>query len=268
MLPLVLVSLLVSGALAAAVPVTLTQYSINEIPPLNENGRFISSALTRNALDNVDGGDSNVYTLTLLEGVHDLANQQDRNSQSLAIAQTIAILGELATGVPGQSCEAAAVINAFAGSVRTGNKSGLRPAVMNYLARLANNIDLIVGLVNNPDSLRSAVGPRGNCAGGGRRYEFEAVWDAVLNSANINTVGLLNEQYCSSKRLYSAFNIRTNNVGAAATAAAVPQVTRAVGQALNAVVPFLKVVANGGNPAGLAAGAKQALLRAGSSVPL
>lgn len=44
---------------------------------------------------------------------------------------------------------------------------------------------------------------------------------------------LVNEEYCAAKRLYSAFNARSNNVGAAVTAASVAPVNRAVRQALN-----------------------------------
>lgn len=32
-------------------------------------------------------------------------------------------------------------------------------------------------------------GPSGNCSGGGRNYQFEAAWDAILDRAGPYTVG-------------------------------------------------------------------------------
>ncbi|CAG9782293.1 unnamed protein product [Diatraea saccharalis] len=267
MLPFVLVSLFLSSALA--VPVSVTQYSINEVAPARLDGRPVSGAIINNVLEYaVDGGDTNIYILTLEQILSDVANLADIKSQALAVSQTLALLGELASGVPGDACEAAALVNVYADSVRTGNKSQLRSAVNRYLGRLASNIDLIVRLVNNPDSVRYAVGSRGNCSGGGRRYQFEAAWDAILNNSNPYQIGLLNEEYCALRRLYSAFNNRSNNVGAAVSAASVVPVTRAVELALGPLSSFLRAVASGANPANLAASAKQALIKAGGSVPL
>lgn len=57
----------------------------------------------------VDGGDKNIYILTIEEILNDLANQPDPQTQAIAIAQTLAILGALGTGYTGSSCDAAAV---------------------------------------------------------------------------------------------------------------------------------------------------------------
>ncbi|KAL4706721.1 hypothetical protein ACJJTC_014476 [Scirpophaga incertulas] len=266
MLPFVLVSLFVTSALA--VPVSVTQYSINEVAPAVDNGRLVSSFLTNNAFENVDGGDTNIYILTVEQILNDLANQPDRYSQALAVGQTIAVLGELATGAPGDACEAAAVVNAYANAVRSGNFASVRPALNAYVGRLASNIDVISQFVNNPNSLRYSSGPRSNCAGGGRSYQFEAAWDAVLANANPYQIGLVNEEYCAAKRLYSAFNSRSNNVGAAVSAASVGPVVQAVEGALAPLADFLRAVARGGNPSSAAAGAKQALVQAAARVSL
>nr|AFS32690.1 fibroin light chain [Haritalodes derogata] len=267
MLPFVLVSLFVSGALAVPV-VNVNQYSINEVAPVGDNGRLVSSFLTDRSFEAVDGGDQNIYILTIEQILNDLANQPDSLSQALAVGQTIAVLGELANGVPGDSCEAAALVNAYANGVRSGNFAGVRGALNNFLGRLASNIDLIAQVAANPNALRFSSGPKGNCAGGGRTYQFEAAWDAVLSSANAYQIGLINEEYCAAKRLYSAVNIRSNNVGAAVSAAAVAPVTQAVQGALGPLANFLRAVANGANAASVAGAAKSALLQAGGRVQL
>ncbi|MDK0628343.1 hypothetical protein P5F04_15870 [Clostridium perfringens] len=263
MLPFVLVSLLVSGAFALPA-VSVSQYNYNEIAPVADNGKLVSSYLSSNAFDLVDGGDTNIYILTIQQIINDLSNQPDPRSQALAVAQAIAVVGELASGIPGDACDASAFVNAYANAVRSGNNAGLRAALNRYLGRLAADIDRIAQLAVNPNALRSAVGPRGNCAGGGRTYQFEAAWAAINNGSN----GLINEEYCAAKRLYSAFNARSNNVGAAVSAAAAAPVARAVQQALNPLSNFLRVVASGANPSSQAAAAKAALLRAGASIQL
>jgi hypothetical protein len=57
----------------------------------------------------IDGGDTNIYILSLEQILNDMANMPDTYSQATAVAQTLAVLGELATGSPGNCCEAAAV---------------------------------------------------------------------------------------------------------------------------------------------------------------
>lgn len=56
-----------------------------------------------------DGGDTNIYILTLLQILYDLANQPDPRTQAVAVSQTLAVLGALANGRAGDSCDAAAV---------------------------------------------------------------------------------------------------------------------------------------------------------------
>ncbi|KAL0829690.1 hypothetical protein ABMA28_003195 [Loxostege sticticalis] len=263
MLPFVLVSLFVSSALAVPA-VQVSQYNINEIAPVRDNGKLVSSFLTDRSFETVDGGDTNIYILTIQQIINDLANQPDARSQALAVGQTISVLGELATGIPGDACDAATLVNAVA----SGNPGAIRSALKRYLGRLASSIDYIAQLAVNPNSLRNASGPRGNCAGAGRSYQFEAAWDVILANSNAYQIGLVNEEYCAAKRLYSAFNARSNNVGAAVTAASVAPVNRAVRQALNPLANFLRVVASGGNPSAAAAKAKSALLQAGANVQL
>ncbi|XP_059046714.1 fibroin light chain-like [Achroia grisella] len=265
MLPFVLVLLFATSALAAP-SVVISQDNINNIPPAVGNGRPISSALTDRAFEIVDGGDTNIYILTIQQILNDLANQPDSLSQGLAVTQTVAALGELATGIPGNSCDAAALINAYATSVRTGNKAVIIPALANYIRRLASNIGLIAQLATNPDSLRYSSGPSGACSGGGRSYQFEAAWDAVLASANPYQVGLINEEYCAAKRLYSAFNSRSNNVGAAITAATIAAQTQAGQSILPVLTSVLSAVASGGNVAGASAQASEALASAAANV--
>ncbi|XP_061717062.1 LOW QUALITY PROTEIN: fibroin light chain-like [Cydia pomonella] len=260
MLSFALVLLVASSAFAAP-SVSVSQYGINEIAPVRDNGRLVSSYVTDRSFEIVDGGDTNIYILTVQQILNDLANQNDAASQALAVSQTLAALGELATGIPGDSCEAAAVANAVA----SGNAGAIRQAVANFVGRLQSSIDLIVQLANNPNSVRYATGPRSNCVGGGRAYQFEAAWDAILNAASPYTLPLVNEEYCAAKRLYSAFNSRSNNVGAAVTAASVPQVVAVVQRALTPVANFLRAVASGANPAQAAAIAKSALVQAASA---
>ncbi|XP_013191394.2 fibroin light chain [Amyelois transitella] len=259
MLPFVLVLFVASGALAAP-SVVVNQASINDIAPIPDNGRLVNSYVIDRSFEAIDGGDTNIYILTIQQILNDLANQPDGLSQSLAVGTTIAALGELATGTPGDACENAALANAYASG------RGVGAALSSWANRLAGSIDLIVQLVNNPNGVRYSTGPRGNCVGGGRAYQFEAAWDAVLNNANPYQIGLINEEYCAAKRLYSAFNSRSNNVGAAVTAAATGPANAALQQALPQLTNFLRVVAGGGNPAGVAGAAKAALASAVANV--
>nr|WNY14697.1 fibroin light chain [Cnaphalocrocis medinalis] len=261
MLPIVLVSLLVSSVLAGPV-VNVAQYNVNEIAPARDNGRAVSSYITDRSFELVDGGDTNIYILTIQQILNDLANAPDANSQAIAVGQTIALLGELAYGIPGDACEAAALVNAVA------TRSGVRGALNNYLARLAANIDLIAQVGVNPNAYRYSTGPKANCAGGGRTYQFEAAWDIAISNSNAYNVGYINEEYCAAKRLYGALNSRSNNVGAAVTAAVSGPVAKAVEYALVPLSDFLKTVVSGANAGSAAAAAKNALIQAGGRVQL
>lgn len=64
---------------------------------------------TDQASEIYDGGDTTVYVLAAQQVANDLANQRDKNSQALALAQAIGILGSLGTGIPGDACAAAEV---------------------------------------------------------------------------------------------------------------------------------------------------------------
>ncbi|CAH2055897.1 unnamed protein product, partial [Iphiclides podalirius] len=260
MLSLTLI-LLGATSILAAPSAVVDLYEVNEIPALADNGR--PSSFIENAFDvATDGGETNIYILSLRQVLQDLANLSDTNSQALAVSQALAILGELAYGSPGDSCSAASLINAYV----NGNKAEIRNALVNYAQNLAGNIDAIVQLIQNPSSIRYSTGRRGNCAGGGRSYQFEAAWDAVLTSVNPYQASLVNEEYCASKRLYNAFNVRSNNVGAAATASSLPPVVQIVQSAYGALSNLLRSVAYNGNVAGAGAAAKAGLIQALSSV--
>ncbi|KAM3966083.1 silk fibroin light chain [Aphomia sociella] len=265
MLHFVLVLLVASSALAAP-SVSITQENINNIAPVASNGRAVSSYLTDRAFEIVDGGDTNIYILTIQQILNDLANQPDSLSQNLAVVQTVAALGELATGTPGDSCEAAALVDAYANSVRSGSSAALGVAAGNYINRLLSSVNNIVQLANNPSSVRYTSGPSGSCANGGRSYQFEAAWDAVLSSANEFQIGLINEEYCAAKRLYSAFNTRSNNVGAAITAATVATHAGLADHLVPSLTNLLSTVASGGNPASAAAQVRAAVSSSATTV--
>ncbi|XP_013148799.1 PREDICTED: fibroin light chain-like [Papilio polytes] len=256
MLPITLVLLVVTSVFAAP-SVTVTQYNVNDIPPVADNGKPSSSI--ENAFDVLsDGGDTNIYILTIRQILNDLANQSDPKSQALAVGQAIAILGELVYGNPGDACAAAELVNAYT----SGNKAATRVALINFIQSLVANIDAFVQLILNPNSVRYGSGRRGNCVGGGRSYNFEAAWDSVQSDADPFLSSLYNEEYCAAKRLYNAFNIRSNNVGAAATAASLSPVTEIVQRAYAALVNLLGAIGNNGNVIGAAATAKVELKRA------
>ncbi|PZC80124.1 hypothetical protein B5X24_HaOG215346 [Helicoverpa armigera] len=255
MLPIVLVLLVATSALAAP-GVNLSIRNVNEVVPPKHNGGIVSAFLTNQAFEIVDGGDTATYVLNLQQVIDDLANQGDKSSQALAAGQAIAILGALSTGIPGDACAPANFINAYVSSLRSGNSVG--PALAKFVNVLKQNIDQIVQYANNPNQLKNAVGPRGNCNGGGRNYQFEAAWDAILSNASGASAGLVNEQYCAAKRLFTAFNAQNSNVGAYVTAVSLPPVNRVLQEALGPVAKFVASLSSG-NPAAAAAGAKNAL---------
>lgn len=45
----------------------------------------------------------------MIQTINDMANEHDPATQATAVVQTIATIGELANGIPGDACEAAAV---------------------------------------------------------------------------------------------------------------------------------------------------------------
>ncbi|KPJ01426.1 Fibroin light chain [Papilio xuthus] len=242
MLPITIILLVVTSAFAAP-SVTVTQYNANDIPPVPDNGKPSSSI--ENAFDVLsDGGDTNIYILTIRQILNDLANQSDSKSQALAVGQAIAILGELAYGNPGDACAAAELVNAYT----SGNKAATRAALGNFIQSLVANIDSLVQLILNPNSVR---------------YSFK-LQDAVAISKRqriILVLCLYNEEYCAAKRLYNAFNIRSNNVGAAVTAASLSPVTKVVQRAYSTLANLLRAIGNNGNVIGAAAAAKVELLR-------
>ncbi|KAJ2945249.1 hypothetical protein O0L34_g9320 [Tuta absoluta] len=245
MLPIVLV-LFVAASAFGAPSVSISQVGINNIPLAYDSGKGMNGGLADRVLELVDGGDTNIYILTLQQILKDLANQPNSQSQALAVAQILAILGEIGYGRPGSSCAAANAINQYAANGQGGQS---------YLAVLAQGVDTIAALAANPASLRQASpSSGGNCA----NYQFEAAWSGILNAASPYNVGLVNEEYCAAKRLYQAFNVRSNNVAAAATAASLPPVVAVVQQNLGPLVNFLRAAANG-NAYGFVAQAKQGL---------
>nr|WDD44667.1 fibroin light chain [Ephestia kuehniella] len=258
MLPIVLVLFVAAGSLAAP-SVSIIQAGINEVSRLPDDGRPVNNYVIDSAFEAYDGGDTNIYILTIQQILNDLAQNGDPDSQGLAVGTAIATLGELAPGTPGDACVNAAVVNAAA--------AGAGASALGIWANgLSNAIDNIVLLVNDPNAARNSVGVRGNCAGGGRSYQFEAAWNAALDISNPYNIGLINEEYCAAKRLYGALNNRSNNVGAAVSAAATPAARAVLQQALPQLGNFLRAVASGVNPAGVAGAAKAALSSAVNNV--
>ncbi|CAH4035017.1 fibroin light chain-like [Pieris brassicae] len=268
MLPFVLVLLAAQSAFAAPSNAAVTFYNTNEVGSVPDNGGLVNSYIVSGPVDYLDGGSIPLYAQMLLQILNDLANSPNPVNKATAVIQTIAALGELSHGTSGDSCEAAGLINAYAYSAKSGNNSGLRQAIANFVARLSNNIDTIAQLIVNPNAVRYSVGPRGSCIGGGRTYQFEESWDAILNNAAPAQSALLNEEYCVSRRMYNAFNIRSNNVAAGVSAAAIPQVTEVAKYAMQPLAQFLRAVASGVNPLQEAAAAKAGLLQAVNKIKL
>ncbi|XP_045778632.1 fibroin light chain-like isoform X2 [Maniola jurtina] len=218
---------------------------------------MINRNITTSVLEFLDGGDIPLYGHMMIDACHDLAMLGDASSQATSAIQIISIVGAMARGVPGDSCEAAALINTAASG-----RVGLRAALASYIQRYLNrSIDDIVGLVMTPNAVRYSAGARGNCLGGGRNYQFEEAWDRILNQCNVYQFPLFNEQYCAAKRLYTAFNVRSNNMAAAVTAATLPEVQQAAQYAFGPLSDFLRIVAGGGNPVPAAQAVKSALMR-------
>ncbi|KAJ0172750.1 hypothetical protein K1T71_011889 [Dendrolimus kikuchii] len=264
MRPIVLVLLFATSAFAAP-SVLLKQYSENEIAPTKDNGKQVSSYLTDRTFDLFDGGDTNIYILNAIQVVNDFANRGDSYSQARAVAQTIAAAIDLSSGIPGDACASADVSNAYSAAVRSGNLSGFRSALNRYIKYIASNLDAIVRIANNPNSGRYSVGPSSGCVGGGRSYDFESVWQSVL--ARVSSP-LDYEEYCLAKRLYSAFNVRSNNIGAAITASSIPQVVKVYESVLGPASNFLRTIARGGNAAQAAGKLRTALVNAASKTRL
>ncbi|KAJ8728876.1 hypothetical protein PYW07_006572 [Mythimna separata] len=260
MLPIVLVLLFATSCLAAPGGAYLNAISINDVVPPKHNGGITSAHWTDQASYINDGGDTSPYAITAFQVVNDLANQGDKSSQALALAQTIGLLGALGTGIPGDACAPAELIDAYVNFSRSGNKYGICSAVRKFVHSLTSSIDTIVTLTTNPKSLRFATGPRGNCNGGGRTYQFEAAWDYILANAPKSSAGLVNEQYCSAKRLYNAFTARSNNVGAYLTAVSLPQINAIFKEALPQAANLVSAITTGNiHPA--AAALKKALVQ-------
>ncbi|XP_045453631.1 fibroin light chain-like [Melitaea cinxia] len=256
------VVLFVAQSVLTAPSVDVNFYKINDIPSVRDNGQLVSSYLTDGLFEYIDGGDVPLYAQIMMQDINEMANKPDPATQATAVMQSIATVGELANGSPGDACEAAALVNAYAYAVSTGNSAGLRGAVVNFVQRIAGYIDTIVQLVVNPNGVRYSSGPKGKCLGGGRSYQFEEAWDAILDKANAYQVGLLNEEYCASKRLYNAMNVRSNNVAAAITATSTSPINQVSRIAIRPVTQFLRVIIGGGNPVQAAANAKAAILQA------
>ncbi|XP_050672976.1 fibroin light chain-like [Leptidea sinapis] len=258
MLPFLLVLIAAQSALAAP-SASVSFYNANQIDSPVDNGNLVNRYVISGPFDYLDVSDIPLYSNMMLQILGDLSIVPDSVAQTSAVIQTIATLGELTNGIPGDSCEAAGLINAFAYASSSGNNAGLAQALANFVQRLSNNIDSITQLIVNPSSARYSAGPRGNCLGGGRTYQFEEAWDAILSNSSPAASSLLNEEYCVARRMYNAFNIRSNNVGAAVTATNIPQVVQVAQYAVQYLTNFLRVVASGSNPSQAGAAAKSAL---------
>ncbi|CAK1542718.1 unnamed protein product [Leptosia nina] len=268
MLPFVLVLLAAQSAFGAPSTASVSFYNVNEIPSVPDNGGLVNSFLISGPLDYIDGGDISLYAQMAIQILSDKANSADPVSKASAVIEAIAALGEISHGIPGDSCEAAALSNAFAYSVGSGNNGGLRQAIANYVSHLSSNIDAISQLIVNPNAVRYSAGPRGNCLGGGRSYSFDDTWDAIINSASAGRAALLNEEYCVAKRMYNSFNVKSNTFGAALTASNIPQITQLAQYTVQPLAQFLRTVASGANPLREAAAAKAALAQGISKIQL
>ncbi|XP_037296677.1 fibroin light chain-like [Manduca sexta] len=85
---------------------------------------------------------------------------------------------------------------------------------------------------------------------------------------NILSSSLIHEQYCTAKRLYYAFNSRSNNVGATITALSLPPVAQVLEAAGESTSNLLRAVASGYDASAAAASANKALLRAAERIQL
>ncbi|CAH0719220.1 unnamed protein product, partial [Brenthis ino] len=229
--------LLVAQSAFALPSVGVNFYNIDPNKPFKDNGQLVSSSITDGALQYIDGGDTPLYAQILIQIINDLANSGDKASQATAVLQTIVSIGELANGSPGDSCEAAAFINASA----SGNIGEIRSTLTSFAQRIISYMDIISQLVVNPNAVRYSAGPRGNCLGGGRSYRFEEFWDVILGNANAYQIDLLNEEYCAARRLYNAFNVRSNNLSAAITASAGPHALQLMHHAMGPVAQVFSV---------------------------
>ncbi|CAH1634850.1 unnamed protein product [Spodoptera littoralis] len=257
MLPVVLVLLVATSALAAP-GAYLNIISIDEAIPPKDSGRGVSAFRIDQATEISNEGEISAYLLTFAQTTKDLGNDADRVSQALAAAQTIAYLGTVSSGVPGDACAPADLINTVVSASRSGNNQAVRSATAKFVSYLSSLIDNIVELSVNPESVRFAVGPRGNCAAGGRNYQFEAAWDSILASAPASSTHLVNEQYCAAKRLFKGFSVVSNNAGALLTAVSLPSVNQAFQNVLPQAANFLAALPSG-NAASAASALKQAL---------
>ncbi|XP_072945576.1 fibroin light chain-like [Epargyreus clarus] len=265
MLPLLAV-LFVAQSVVAAPSVSVSLIPVNQYPTIPDNGRPVNRYVVDGASGWIDSADMPFYAQMALQAVYDMADSGDVSSQAGSLVSTIAILGELVAGLPGDSCESAAFINAYAYAASTGNNGGLKQAASNYLSRLNTYIDLIVQLIVNPSSVKFSTGPRGTCLGGGRTYQFEQAWDGILNNSNAFQIGLLNEIYCAARRMYRATSATSNNVASALTAVSAPIINNAAQIAMPDLANLMRTVANGNNPTQAAAIAKASLAQALSKV--
>ncbi|KAH9632173.1 hypothetical protein HF086_011919 [Spodoptera exigua] len=240
MLPVVLVLLAATSALAAP-GAYLNIISIDEAIPPKDSGRAVSAFRIDQATEIANQGEASAYLLTFEQIIKDLGNDSNRVSQALAAAQAIGYLGAVSSGVPGDSCAAADLINAVVAASRSGNNQAVRSATAKFVSYLSSLIDNIVELSVNSESMRFAVGPRGNCAAGGRNYQFEAAWDSILASAPSSSV-----------------HVVSNNAGAILTAVSLPSVNLAFQNVLPQAANFLAALPSG-NAGSAASALKQAL---------
>lgn len=70
---------------------------------------FTLSYATDGSFAYIDEGDIPLYAKMMIQTINDMANAPDSATQATAVVQTIATIGELANGIPGDACEAAAV---------------------------------------------------------------------------------------------------------------------------------------------------------------
>ncbi|CAB3225488.1 unnamed protein product [Arctia plantaginis] len=263
MLPIILVLLFATSALAAPT-VQVILNSIDEVPPEPSNGRPIGAFLLTNAFDVIDGGEKNVNIHYLLDILPQMSNLPDKTSQAAALAQAVAIMIELSTGYPGDACVTSNFIDFYVNAIRSGNVRAARAAAASHVRGLASVLNSITQVVLNPVTSRFANGRRGTCQAGGAAYQFEAAWD--IASSNAASADLFQEQYCAVKRLYNGFSAISRNVGAAATAAALPDIIEIVKEASGALVNLLVAVGSGsGNIVQATSIAQQALISAANN---
>nr|ADI52843.1 light chain fibroin LCF-4 [Phymatopus californicus] len=265
MIPIIVLSVLLAAQ--GAYGASISYVPIEDVPIRYEFGNTINRNVLDNAFQLVDGASVPIHALTLHQATLDLADQPDGVSQSIAAGQTLGILGELTSPVAGDTCGYSQLVDSYNNYHTTGNRADLNNAIDSYVGSLNRAVDQLVLLRTNPAALRNQAAVVHSCSGGGRSYGHDKVWDLALsNAGSVAHADLINEQQCSSRRLYGAWDRRSNSVAAAAAAAVTSPGHQVVRGALPQIASFLNTAVAGGNTAAAGQALKQALTQSSALV--